>query len=318
MASYERFNLLIDSSKRTNKNETNTNFSVNLTNGYNVKMARLKSACIPLTFYNITTNNNHMSYELFDITITNHHFEFTIPVGRYSVQDLVDVINEKFDAQKTPEYGYLTLTFDDTTAKFAMTFTAGTQTPALEFISNMCFVVKFEALVEFMGFYTNPPNDNLFGVNNVLTSVNVPSFINTDYMKLTINYLGSNLLDIDNNQNNTTFFLELDTDYQNDYFGKKLLVQNFGDDTGCKNNVYDVPIKLQNFKITLTDRNDNIVDLNGVDWWALIEIIVAIPIQAIINELTQFIPPNNPINPSYLNQAPTSQSNYNLPPYMRF
>ena len=45
----EKINLMVDSSKRQNINETSTNFSVNLVNPLFVQTARLKSCCIPLT-----------------------------------------------------------------------------------------------------------------------------------------------------------------------------------------------------------------------------------------------------------------------------
>lgn len=309
MNSYERFNLLIDSERRTNKDEINTNFSVNLTNGYQVKMARLKSACIPLTFYNITSNNNHLFYQLFDSNISALNYEFSIPTGRYNVVDLVNVINQNFNNLQTVEYGYLTLSFNNNNGNFTFTFTAGTQTPALEFIANMCFTIKFEPLLDFMGFYTTAIN--LIGVNNILVSTNNPTFINTDYIKLSLSYLDTTIINIDNHNSNSCFFLEMDTNFKDDYYGKALLIQNIANDTGSKNNVYDTPINLQNFKVTLTDKYDNILDLNGVDWWCMIELITLNPTQSSINENEKFIPPNNPNNPSYLNKN-------NIPLYMRF
>ena len=43
-ANYQRINLLIDSSQRQNAGDSNSNFSVNLSNAYQVKLARLKKA----------------------------------------------------------------------------------------------------------------------------------------------------------------------------------------------------------------------------------------------------------------------------------
>lgn len=318
---YQRFNLLIDSGKRTNKNETNTDFSVNLTNGYKVKMARLKSACIPLTFYNITNNNNSFSYSVYGNAGYTHTYTVSIVAGRYNAEDIVTSVNNKLTAFAPDPVGNLQIQFDNTTGLFTFVYTVNPGDIAL-YINNSPFLnyigftpTQLTNTYQSSHLYIYPLNLPL-----LLTATNPPSFINTNYLKLTLNYLGSNLLSIDNNQNNTTFFLELDTDYQNDYFGKKLLIQNPADDTGCKNNIYDVPINLQNFKITLTDRNDNILDLNGVDWWCMIEIITEVPVASIIaTELSQFIPPNNPNIPSYMipSQPPVQQKKSNLPLWMR-
>lgn len=296
MQSFQRYNILIDSAKRQNKSESSTNFSVNLTNGYNVKMARLKSIMIPLTFYNITTNNNYISCDFLDLSDGSHNTQFTITPGRYSVETLIDAINLQFTTLPAP-YGYFVLSFCSENGAF--TFTA---TDNVNIVSISNTQLCRDLGIEFIYAYKTGP---------IITSTLPSIFINTNYLKLSINNLNSNLINIDNNQNNTTFFIELDTDHHNDFYGKKILLTNPADDTGCKNNVYSNPVNLQNFKINITDRNNNILNLNGVDWWCLIEVLAVENNEVPTNNVTPFVPPNNQQSPEYMNKS-------NLPFFMRF
>jgi hypothetical protein len=299
---YERFNLLIDSSKRTISTETNTNFSVNLTNNYQVKMARLKNASIPLTYYNITPANNTLTYNVFSTVGGNFVFVYTVtvPVGRYSIQNLVQQINTGFSSQNQT-YGTLSLSFNANNGIF--TFTASNYQPIPN--NNGIHLQTSQLLID-LGFANPTPPATALYVDPTLSSTLPCKFIKTEYLKLSLNFLGSSLLNIDNNQTNTTFFLEIDSDYQNDYYGKNLMIVNTSDDTGCKNNVYTTPINLQNFKVTLTHANDAIVDLNNVDWYCIIELIVAVPFDNYVAESVPYIAPNNQNDPSYLNKIVNS------------
>jgi hypothetical protein len=82
-------------------------------------------------------------------------------------------------------------------------------------------------------------------------------------------------------------------------------------------------INLQNFKVTLTHANDAIVDLNNVDWWCIIELIVAVPFDNYVAESVPYIAPNNQNDPSYLNKIvssgkPDPTKTGNLPYWLRF
>lgn len=274
--SFNRFNLLIDSSQRQNINEINTNFSVNLSNGYSVKMARLKSVCIPLTYYNITSLNNTLKYLSFSVvsgTVVPAFATLTIPEGRYSVNDLITAVNNGFISTNV---GTITLSYNSVNGFFTFTIDGGTD-PVLS--NKVYFYPTPSGLLNYLGFSSTQISSiaiHPYEYGNVrpsITSSFVPPFINADYLKLSLNYLDSSIITINNIQTNTTFFLQLDTDFQSDYFGKKINIINPNEDTGSKNIVYSNPINLQNFKITLMDRYDNILNLNGVDWNCLIELI---------------------------------------------
>jgi hypothetical protein len=321
--SYQRFSLLIDSKKRQIKTESPSNFTVNLTNSYAVKIARLKTGCIPLSSYNITSDNNLFSYNMLDASGVVHGFSFNIPNGKYNVSDLSTTLNQKLQQQPQPQYGLLSVSFNFATGLFTITETPGPDSMPLLYLNTVTFTLNTVPLSTFMGFIPSSPGAAISGINYVLSSNAPPEFVNTNYLKISLNNLSSGMLSIDNIQNNTTFFVELDNDYVSDYLGKNVLLLNYGDDSGGKNNVYTSPIHLQNFKVTLTDRDDKIVDLNGIDWWCVIELIIAVPIDKIIEEELQYIAPNFPTQPSYLiskeQQKKANQQNVNnmMPPWMR-
>ena len=308
--SYERYTLLIDSSKRQNQNEINTNFSVNLTNGYKVKMARLKNACIPLTYYNITSSNNTITYICLDSSDGAHTFSATLTPGCYNVYDLQSQINTLLQ-QNDATYGSLSITFNQYNCTYTLT--------ASNFIPGQfgIYIVPSQLMTD-LGFINNSPGD--FIAKPTLTSNSPTKFINTDYLKLSITYLDSNVINIDNNQTNTTFFLELPNNDGTDvYYGKNLYMANFADDTGAKNNIYTTPVSLQSFKVSLTDRYDNILNLNGVNWWAIIELIVVISNDNYTPPpLQNVIPSNNASEPDYLLDAKKNNNIKNLPPWMQF
>lgn len=319
---YQRYSLLIDSKKRQNQAEQNTNFTVNLNNLYNIKVARLKSGCIPLSYYNIDETNNIMSYSLADLSGTFHSFSFTIPNGRYNQDSIMTTINNKFQQQPNQEFGTLNLTYNKINGVFTITETPGPNSMPLIYLETVTFTLDNLPLSNFLGF-TPSPFSVINGINYVATSSVAPNFVNTDYLKITLNNLSSGLLNIDNSPNNTTFIVEVDNDYSIDYLGKNISILNYGEDTGCKNNVYNFPIQLQNFKVTLTDRNDRIVNLHGVDWWCIVELIVAIPIAKVIEQDLKLIPPVFPNEPSYIteknaqNKAKADAYNQSIPLWMR-
>ena len=99
------------------------------------------------------------------------------------------------------------------------------------------------------------------------------------------------------------------------------MITNVNEDTGAKNNIYSTPIQLQSFKVTLSDKDNNIVDLNGYNWWSIIELIVIVDSSTSIpSTLTQIVTPNDPNNTSYLNQIQASKTTVinNMPYWMRF
>lgn len=280
---YERINLLIDSGKRPNASESNTNFSVALTNGYQVKMARLKTICIPQTFYNITSalGNNTLSY-LVGISMK----VIIIPDGYYTPTTLQAAINTVGATLLTT----FTTTFNADNGTFHNVFGASASYPFLT------------SLLQIMGF-TETDLSNVTGGTSCQGSL-VCTLINSNYLKLSIDYLSSTTMNIDNKQSNMTFLVEIPLTS----FGSQILLHNFNDDSGGKNIVYGTPVSLQSFKVILTDRSDVILDLHSVDWWVMIELIVVTTSNDYYQPTPQqYVPPPPSTNPSYLlNSSPTA------------
>jgi len=306
---YERYNLLIDSSKRQNQAEPSSSFHVNLSNSYLVKMARLKAAAIPQTWYNITASNNSFSYMFLDDADGSHTYIITLNPGRYSLIDILNNIVNQLSTQPT-DYGTLTLTYENTSGRFIFTATG--------FIPGQGGVyLRMSPLLLYMGFYTNQVN--FFGTT--IEATNPCALIEqetTNFVAISISYLDTCVITIDNNQHNSTFLLQTYSDINGSYFGQTVATENIADDSGGgKNNVYPSPVQLQNFQVTLTDRNNAQLDLNSYDWWCLIELIVVVPEG---NNSSQFIPhmySNNTDSPSYMIQKQQTKPKPDLPLFMR-
>lgn len=254
----EKINLMVDSSKRQNINETSTNFSVNLVNPLFVQTARLKLCCIPLTYHNITEVT--IFYSISQTAGPVESYSFVIPSGRYSISDLLSTVNSYLASSASSTYGAVSLAYNYSSGVFTFTLVRGSGTA----ISGG-LTISPSSLTTIMGFTT------LSGGFTVASTLPT-QLISSDYLKLSLTYLDGNVVNISHSQTSSTFIIENNIDWKSDSFGTKLIIQNPVQDTGGKNNTYTHPIQLQSFKVTIRDRNDNIIDLNGVDWWAMIEI----------------------------------------------
>ena len=128
----------------------------------------------------------------------------------------------------------------------------------------MEFLIVVGAMTVYLGFTT------LTGAISISSTL-VNKFINSDYLKISLSYLNGQTQDISNKQTSATFIIENTIDYRDDAFGRKLFVQNIDQDTGGKNNIYHTAVRLHTFAVTLTDRDDVVINLNGVDWWCMVE-----------------------------------------------
>lgn len=296
---YTRKNLFIDSSLRQNTSESNTNFTVSLNTSYNIKLARFKKACIPLTYYNLTSSNNVLVLQF----STSGTVTVTVPVGRYNLRDLCTYIQTTVQATVAT----FTVGLSSQTGKVSVNDTA--QNVSIGFASTIFILLGFVAVQ-----LSNTPTVS------TVTANNASPLYNTDYLTLSLQYLNGNAISINNQGNNITFLLEMDQDATNYYFGMNQMVGNIGDDAGMKNIVYDSAVTLQNFKVTLCDRNGTNLNLNGVDWWAIIELIIETKDTYQLPPPTQYVPPNDPTNPTYLQKAaPLVQQQYDMPqfPWLR-
>ena len=288
-ANYQRINLLIDSSQRQNAGDSNSNFSVNLSNAYQVKLARLKKACIPLTYYNITSNNNFLQLG-FAPSPSTSFINVGIPIGRWTIRDICLFIQNFIQ----PGISTFQCIYVPQTSKVSMQNTGGT-----------AFTINSTTTIgAVLGFTTTG-----MATSTAQTSDSASSLIFTDYLQLTINSLTGTAITVNNAGNSMTFLLELDRDIMGDYFGSQQIITNYVEDSGIKNNVFDNPLSLSNFKVALYDRYGNILNLNGVDWWAVIELNVVVNPdsnigQTIVPTGQTSVSSSTQSTPSYLLSAP--------------
>ena len=261
MANLDRINLLIDSSHRTNLTETATDFSVSLTNGIRVKMIRLKQCCIPLVFYNITESNNSFSWMI--PSALNAAYTITITPGKYTIYTLIIAMNTAFAVHALP-YGSMSISYDEATGYFTTTFTP--IPPVTD-----TFITSGSLLVALGYDFLN--NDPITAIGSATTTAFSSLFCSHEYFKLSINYLDGSIRTINNYQLSTSFVIENNIDNIDDYMGKKLFITNSHEDTGAKNNMYDEALYLQNFRVSLRNHLDEIVSLNGVNWYCILEIL---------------------------------------------
>ena len=277
--SYQRLNLFIDSSKRTNPGDSNCNFSAKLTTSYQVKLARLKQVCIPLSFYNITNLNNTLTYDSGGFKKVLY-----IDYGRYTIGDL---------------YGALAGAGSLLTPSVDFTYLRSRGKTLVQFSAAVTMPVILEPLWSLLGVIsTDTPDVVTFS----FISSSPCSLLNADYLKLTIQYLDGVTIGIDNKLSNMTFLIENSDSILtgSNSFGRKLIIQNVNDDTGGKNIIFSNPVTLSNFQVTLTDNNDVVLDLNGLDWWSIIELIYVDPTEPVYNTaLNQYIPPPATTAPAY-------------------
>lgn len=252
MHQYQKYNLLIDSSKRFNQSESNTDFNVNLQNSYKIKACKLKIISIPLTIYNIDSFNGTFTY--YDASSI---FNISIPSGFYSITSLIADVNQQISSMS----GLLLLSYNITNGLFSFVQS-----------DNSIFYVTPQSypLLQLLGF---PATGWANTLPFVATSI-CPIFINNNYFTLNINYLNTNQININNINSNSTFIIEIKNNFMNQVFGDTLFIQNNIDDSGGKCNIYMESINLQNFRVSLCDKNNLPLKLNGVDWYAIIELYV--------------------------------------------
>ena len=254
MSHFQKFNLIIDSSKRITNAQLNTNFSVNLQNSYKISGCRLKMISIPLTYYNINSSNNSFVY-----TDSLGAYSIVITDGFYSITSLIAEVNQLI----TQLGGILILAYNSNTGLFSLTQS-----------DNSIFIVSAGGylLLNALGFAVT----GWSSIGTYYASSISAVFINSNYLKLNINYLNTNSISINNINDNSTFLIELNTNFMTQKFGDTLFIQNIIDDSGGKQNTYDEPITLQNFNVALCDNSNMPLKLNNIDWYAVIELYVMI------------------------------------------
>ena len=289
---FSRLNLLIDTANRQNTSQTSTNFDVMLASSYKVKVARLKQICIPLTNFNITSANNTLKVALADGGGGFTSLTITLDNGRYTITDLYDAIN----TQLTAGFAGTSIEFLNYNGKTKLTGDG----------TNNIKIRSASLLATQLGF----ADDQIDVDASSVTSTNPTSFLDPEYFKLSIDILTSNTQTIDTNGSSLSFLVEIPDDNTINYYGKRVQVENIVDDNGLKNNVYDNPITLQKFKVILADQDNNTVDLNNANWWAVIELIIQTDNSSPNLTATDYLAPLLSAVPTYLLSNSSAKQNY--------
>eukprot|EP00732_Lithocolla_globosa_P000483 Lithocolla_globosa_v1_NODE_146_length_5712_cov_12.381121.p3 type:complete len:272 gc:universal NODE_146_length_5712_cov_12.381121:3879-3064(-) len=230
----------VDSTKRTNENDSHSNFSyiINIDNKFDFDRVSLLDCTIPKSNYTISNNNNTFTVEENSVQRL-----ITIPVGNYSRKSFKNVLQTKLNENPETGYSNYIVTYDSSsstgdTGKYTFNVTSGAN-PEVQFIFGT-------GLTDQAGFNTNTTYTFSSGV---LISPNVSNFRSkiTFFLKSTIcQNTNNNIL-----QNIVASSGDFDYIYytnQNPYEYHKDFVKE-------SSNVY---------QFTIVDEDNKIVDLNGL------------------------------------------------------
>jgi hypothetical protein len=262
MANLDKINLLIDSAQRMNMSESSTDFNVSLINSIKVKNIKLKHICIPSVIYNITSSNNTIDFVI-NTTPLISILSLTMTPGKYTITSLLSALNTLLATNIAP-YGNMQVSYNTNTGYFTITFE-----PIPPLINQFALSGSLPTALGFEFINYNPMIVNGSSTSTIFS----PLFINSsEYFKLSLTYLDGSILYINNSQVSTTFIIENNLNNEDDYMGKKICITNINDDTG-KNNHYEEAVNMQNFKVTLRNQNNEIVNLNNSNWYCVLEVL---------------------------------------------
>lgn len=229
--------LILDSNKRTSG--TNENFSTTITPPIRyITKTILTGFSIPVSFYNININNNKLVYtdDLGEHTIT-------ITPGNYTGETLSNAIELAMIAIAP---GHV-VTFDIDTFKFTFTYTGAilTLTSNTDNANSIMFPL--------LGFSATQSGALTYTSDNV-ANIAVPRHINIKSKVLTNNKLVANLQNGTPDEILYVLFPTVD-------FGCTMVDQNTLHEID-----YIRSFQIDSIDLRLEDENDNLIDLNGVNW----------------------------------------------------
>ena len=238
----------VDSEDRTNTSVGISDFAIQL--GSNIRFnqnrryfCRLENVKIPITFYNINSNYNTLNFNEFDgVTIDTN--TATIPVGNYTISDLIAELATRMNAASTDSNTYV-ITYDAITGKVNIAFSGGSTTVTILSTSTLNPAIGFSTTTSQV-ISTNVDGDNVATVQfirylKIITRLPVNNYYNTNTRQAVLLRVPITM-----------------TRYQFDFYendnGYLLQLSN--------------PDTLKELEFQIRDRNDNIIEFNGVNWSA--------------------------------------------------
>lgn len=238
----------IDSEDRNSSSVSISNFTIEL--GSNIRFnqkrkyfARLENVKIPITFYNINLNFNTLNFDEFDGVTTDNN-TLTIPVGNYTISDLIVELATQLNTNTTDANTYV-VSYNAITGKVNISFTGGSTTVTILATSTLNPAIGFSTTT------SQVISTNLDGVNvatvqfirylKVITRLPINNYYTTNTRQAVI-------LKIPITMSRYQFDF-----YENDQ-GYMLQLSN--------------PDTLKEVEFHILDRSNNEIDFNGVNWSA--------------------------------------------------
>ena len=226
----ESFQLYLDSiNADVNNNEYTFNLPLlEVQDGYYLYFS-IVNCIIPYSFYNINSNNNVLNYK-----INSVNYSLTIPIGNYSIINLVAYLNSQltnFTFAYNKIYNKITITN-----------------------SINDFILNSSNFLTLIGFN----NSNYISTNKTLTSPNCININYTRCINLISNIITYNINTSKNLVNNNNIICSIPVNTSPNTLRQYQNTNNF------RTNLF--VNTLNKIVIKLVDNNNNIIDLNGLNF----------------------------------------------------
>ena len=206
---------------------------------------------IPHSFYNVNYNNNRI--------IVNDEL-YLIPVGCYTVQDLMEYLIELFtkllpvEIIVRPDDVKTSFTYNKKTLKTELGIKRFNEIIGADFntYADNLYEIKFDTCYELFGFRKG--DEYNFGENGILVSPNVCNIVSIPAVYLRSNALHTHFI---YNNSITSILFRMPVNKQ---FGEYLIHVDYTTD------IYLTVQNLTHLDIRLTDYANNDIDLNGLDF----------------------------------------------------
>jgi len=238
--------LVIDSSKRSSTQLSSANFEVNLNEPHDVKAVKLESINIPLTWYNIIGTKGS-----FSIVYSATTYDLNIS-GRYT--GMLSLLSDIKYALDNCGAG-LTFTLTQTN-NGKVTISAG---------SNFEIVFSSNRLWDIIGVDSE---QTLTGQSSYVCAKCSRLYSLDKFLRLKIEHLNGNVEYIDGTVDGSTFIIQLSNVFDMT-FGDIIRLQN---DNEKKIIQFESSIRLKNFRVSILNQDNELIDLNNNDWFICVRL----------------------------------------------
>ena len=238
--------IIVDSAKRhISQSKSRTDFIYRMVfpvNFYNrgkdkQYFVRIENVNLPISFYAINSTNNVLNFT----DSTDGLLTVTITPGNYTIDELLAELQTVMNAAATT--ATFTLTYDEITQKTTFAWTGGT-TITFEDTSTLFPLLGLREDLE-------------SAKSTPFTATDVSYTNTTRYVKLFVDNINSNNVYDNDNVQKVAVKLPIN-EVRNEF-------QFYDNHRGYKIQLPSMP-SINEMRIKLTDPDNNVIDLNGVDW----------------------------------------------------